>query len=791
MKSNWMKALIIIVLILSAAFIIQKVTVQTEDNRINSPAEADPGTEDTVPLAENKAGSNWKTLNDAEELSAYMYSVAENRRFILCMKEDGEVAVWDRRAGHLYATNPLDKEEDTIAKAINKVNLGSQAYVEFVDQNGLTAAANTLGAAVNKGNVRYEPIERGVKFRYYFDTYDVTIAIAYTLEEDGLKVEFPFEDITEHLEEGKTAADKASVSYWGVMSVTLLPYFGAAGLDEEGYILLPDGSGALMYHNNNKAAYEAYSQAVYSREPALHMERNTNVGESIRMPVFGSKAGDNGFFGIITSGEASAFINAMTSGVITSYNTVYPRFIYRQVATAVTSVNNRYGTAGAIGANLITAIYPEDRSFAVKYSLLHEEGLNYADMAECYRNYLIAEKGLAKKASVTEAPLYLKLYGGLEVEKYILGFKTDYLQKLTSYKEAEEILQQLLELKVDQIVFQYTGWQKDGIESEIQSKVRFEKALGGYDDYQALVSFINDNNIKFFPDFDFVNFYQSGNGFSLFNDAVQAIQQTPAYQFEYDLNTLNKYGSSRWRLLTPVKAYEAFEALADNYDRMLAGNISLSTLGTTVYSDFTQKAAGIHRDDTLRLWERILKTAGDRYDNVMIDGGNIYGAVNASHIFGVTADSTEYDMADETVPFYQIVLHGYASYSTKPINLSADPDKELLKALETGSSLGFALMAGDPYEIVETKYNYLFSANYRDWLTTISEQYRKAAPILQYVSGKVITEHTMLLKNVYKTVYEDGSTVYVNYGKKAATADGLQVEAGDYVFIPGTEQEEK
>ena len=100
-------------------------------------------------------------------------------------------------------------------------------------------------------------------------------------------------------------------------------------------------------------------------------------------------------------------------------------------------------------------------------------------------------------------------------------------------------------------------------------------------------------------------------------------------------------------------------------------------------------------------------------------------------------------------------------------------------------------MAGDPYEIVETKYNYLFSANYRDWLTTISEQYRKAAPILQYVSGKVITEHTMLLKNVYKTVYEDGSTVYVNYGKKAAAADGLQVEAGDYVFIPGTEQEEK
>lgn len=791
-KGIWLLAPVIIVLLIVTALTIRN-RVQNKEQPDTAAAgttiavAADNTAGQDIKLPESKTGSSWKSVGDTEELAAYAYGTAENERFLLCMKENGEIAVWDKEEKHLYASNPVDQDQDSVAKAINKVNLGSQAYVEFVDQNGATAAANTLGGAVGKGNVSYEPIEGGVKFWYYFDTYDVLIAVDYILEEDGIKVEFPFEDIRERISEGAAAPDKSTTSYWGVMSISLLPYFSAAGMQDEGYLFVPDGSGALMYHNNNKAGYSPYSQEVYSREPSLNLERQTNSSKSIRMPVFGTKIGDNGFLAVITSGEASATINAMTSGVLTSYNNVYPKFVYRQVATAVTSVSNRYGGAGAIGANLVTAIYPQAGSFSVKYYLLHEEGLDYVDMAECYRNYLIEEKGLEKQSSVSGAPFYLNLYGGLEIEKYVLGFKTDYLQKMTTYKEAEKILQELLDKGIDQIAFKYTGWQKHGIESEIPADLEFESSLGGKKDYEELAAFIKEKGISFFPDIDLLNFWQTGNGYSLFNDAALSIQQTPAYQYRYDLNTLKKYAGSKWRLLTPVKVYDAFERLTGKYGKMQVNNISLTTLGTMVYSDFSQKSTGICRDDTAALWEDILTEAGEKYDSVMVDGGNVYAAAKASHIFGAATKSTGYDMADESIPFYQIVLHGYVSYSTEPINLSADTQKEMLKALETGSSLAYSLMYGDPYEIVETKYNFLYSANYKDWIATMEDQYKRTAPVLEAVSDKTIVEHKMLGQKVYKTVFEDGSTVYVNYGKNTVTEEGHTIGATDFVFIPATE----
>ncbi|HWT75937.1 MAG TPA: DUF5696 domain-containing protein [Mobilitalea sp.] len=774
-RRNLFIALIMVVLIIAAGIFVLKDRLWTKSNQTDTVLTG--SAEEKITLPASKVGDNWRSIGKTDKLSYYNYIIAENDHFILCMKDNGEIGVWDKTANYLYASNPIDKEEDQLAKAMNKMALGSQAVVEFIDQGGGTSFANTLGGAVNSGNISYEPTENGIKFWYYFDSANVAVALNYTLEEDGLRVQVPFQDFKE--------------SGNGVMSISLLPYFGAAGLKDEGYIFVPDGCGALMYDNNNKASYQPYSQEVYSREPSLYLERNTDIGKSIRMPVFGAKTGDSGYLAVITEGEASASINAMTSGAITSYNNVYPKFIYRQVAQAVTEVSNRYGSAKAIAANVVTKVFPKNDKFEVKYYLLHKADLSYVDMAECYRNYLIENKGLEKKASVTTSLLYLDLYGGLKMDAYMLGIKYKAVHKLTTYQEAKDILRQLLDKGVDQIAFKYTGWQKGGIESEILTKPEFEGALGGYDDYKDLTDFIKEKGIEFFPDIDLLNFYKSGNGMTLLGDTAQSIIQTPAFQYQYDLDTLknvmNGTGEVRkWRLLTPTKTYQAFEELTKNYDKLLVDNISLTSMGNMVYSDFSQKANGYHRDDTRKLWETILKEAKEQFSNVMVDGGNAYAAIDASHIFGVTSQSTQYDMEDETVPFYQIVFHGYTSYSTEPINLSADPQAELLKALETGSNLGYTLMAGDPFEIVKTKYNFIFTGSAEDWLDTVAAQYKIAAPVLQAVSDKVIIDHTMLQKKVYKTVFEDGSTIYVNYGKNPVTVDGQQINAKNFVFIKGT-----
>ncbi|HBG00053.1 MAG TPA: hypothetical protein DDW87_00560, partial [Firmicutes bacterium] len=54
-------------------------------------------------------------------------------------------------------------------------------------------------------------------------------------------------------------------------SVALLRFFGAADTTEEGYIFVPDGSGALINLNNGKTNQTLYSEPVYGRDGALPM----------------------------------------------------------------------------------------------------------------------------------------------------------------------------------------------------------------------------------------------------------------------------------------------------------------------------------------------------------------------------------------------------------------------------------------------------------------------------------------------------------------------------------------
>ena len=73
------------------------------------------------------------------------------------------------------------------------------------------------------------------------------IPIEYRLEEDSLVVTVPTEDVVYPLEVESPDGELVTMP---LAAITVLPYFGAAGENEEGYIFVPDGSGAIMMLNN-------------------------------------------------------------------------------------------------------------------------------------------------------------------------------------------------------------------------------------------------------------------------------------------------------------------------------------------------------------------------------------------------------------------------------------------------------------------------------------------------------------------------------------------------------------
>ena len=224
-----------------------------------------------LPLPEQQIGDSWKKAAGEAADRGYTWLAMENERLAFYVNEGGNIGVYDKAGSAWFTSIPTEEEReaDETAKAINKVNLGSDYQLVFVDQNGAVSVKNTLAGAVNDGNVRLVDTGEGMKVWYYIEDTDVSFSVLYELTDDGFTVTVPFEDFKEHIQEGRTAADRGTVSYWGIRDISILPYFGAAGPEDEGYMLIPDGSGALIEFNYQKSSYGAYSHDVYGRYPVL------------------------------------------------------------------------------------------------------------------------------------------------------------------------------------------------------------------------------------------------------------------------------------------------------------------------------------------------------------------------------------------------------------------------------------------------------------------------------------------------------------------------------------------
>ncbi|HBG00014.1 MAG TPA: hypothetical protein DDW87_00365, partial [Firmicutes bacterium] len=154
--------------------------------------------------------------------------------------------------------------------------------------------------------------------------FTFTLAVEYRLDGDNLVVRVPWEGIT--FPQNILSPNNQRVTY-PLVTVDVLPYFGAAHSGEDGYIFVPDGCGALIYLNNGKVDASPYAGVIYGSDhglaaPALNLVR----GQQTYLPVFGIKKGEQALFAIIEQGDAMTQVNADISGRQISYNVVYPQF---------------------------------------------------------------------------------------------------------------------------------------------------------------------------------------------------------------------------------------------------------------------------------------------------------------------------------------------------------------------------------------------------------------------------------------------------------------------------------
>ena len=694
---------------------------------------------------------------------------AENKLFILRYSAGGDIELQSKTDGTVWYSSPPEAMEDETVKGAIRMALGSQLVVGFSDDRGKYSSVTSMASCVNKGYLKTTKIDDGVEFLYDFKgkTEGFSVPVRITLEKDYLKAEIIASKIKE------TGTNR-------VMTVALLPFFGAGSKSDNGYSLIPDGSGALINFNNGKTGVAQYRESVYGRDPALTTVYKRTVKQTIALPVFGIKKNDSAFLSVITKGDFSATIISNVAGSKESplYNQTYAVFDYR-------SADNVNFLEASFTSKDVTFIAKQKTScdtFEVRYYPLSGDK-DYNEMANRYRTFLMEEKGLDTAVPTQKLPFYLDLTGAFKKDATFLGFPATKTVPLTKYSEAADILKALQNKGIDNIACRYTGWMKGGLNSKIQTSLKYEGKLGGKKGFTQLMNYTNENDILLFPEAEFQSIFGTGNGYHTTFDTVKTIGDIPAVQNTTKLNLLsNDVAAEKWFLLKPAKMTQALTKYIRAFSQAGYKNISAATLGSQSYSDFNKKSFTV-RDENGEQIVKALKTLNKNTEQLMLNGANAYALPYSTHIVNAPLFSSRFDVADAEIPFYQMVIHSLKSYSGSPANMEGDPRTALLKAVQTGASLHFSWFAADTSTILKTERDNLYASGYKDWLNDAAAEYKELNSAIGSLSENKIEKFIIHSEYLTETVYQGGARVLVNFSETDEKIDGVKVTARNFAVI--------
>lgn len=715
-----------------------------------------------------------------DEALAEMTEVGKTDALTLYVNEATCIfAVKNNKSGYIWWSTPYDYETDPLAGGVQKNLMASTLTYRPLDADtNVMVNTTTLSkeASVNKKTFYQEKIDNGVKFTFEFLSHNLSVPVSIRIEENKLIVKIHTDEINERIE------DDNELKQYKLVTMDLIRSFGAGRADEDGYILIPDGSGAIINFNNGKTSTQVYRGQVYGEDLAISKTIAPTKTEQVYLPVLGIVKDIDGkneaMLGVVTEGDAYAYVNASVSGqATTSINSAWFSFEFRATDTYT------MGTKTPLTVFQSGDIRIDD--IEVCYYIMSDDEIGTADLAETYRNYLVNEKGMQKQSMEDSNALYLTTYGGTVKKQSILGFPVDMQTVATSYSQAQEILQQLANLGVDDISLIYNDFNDTGVRSRVSTGVNYSKKLGGQNDFRNLYQFCTNRDYTVFPSVDFMEFSESGNGYSFTLNSSKRITNAYATQTDFELayGTPDTEVKPTWTILSPYYWPDIFNKLVKSFNEEGVTNISLNQATACLYSDFGRKNSEgkehIVRNDSIKILAAGYQQLRNAGIGIIAQECNAYALPYVNAITNVPLYSSNYDLFDYDVPFYQMVIHGYIPYSSKAVNASSNAEELLLLSLMTGSGVHYEMMYSSPNEFTDCSYDTLFYADYAGWLDNAAAEYKLFNGIVSSLSDKTITKFERISGKVLSLTYSDGTVIGVDVDNYTYTINGQEYNLAD------------
>lgn len=782
-----------------ATAVSEEVAEETEeedaDNAVSEEEEASEEAEDEVVEEAEDADSDSEDSEDEEEEETVAYVtdeeeiarcevVTENDEAIMYLDREYErIGIYVKASGKVWWSNCVNALlDDATTKSSLQENRLSNIAVKYGNATDLIISAYLYSyrQSTGKEDTEFELLDNGVKVTYSFSSAKATVPVYYILEDTYLECYINTNEIKEKA--GYVEGEDAQESDSDVLILTELamnPYFGAADTEATGYMLIPDGSGARINLNNGKSTYSNYSSYIYGRDTANVKDNQPDETEQAYLPVLAMVQGSDGLVMVATDGDTFASANAAVaynSDDNAAYNYCYFSFTLRSTDTYSMSGDSSSIIMFEKGDGTIAV-----EKLAVRYYWVtsEEEEVTYTEIADVYRNYLIEDEGLTQKTDSDYAPLFVEFYGGTLKSKSILGIPVNLKTAFTTFDQAADILEQLVELGVDEFVVNYNDWTTDSMTGKLDTAGSVASVLGGKSDLEDLIEYCESINADFYASITDYTFSKNGNGFwTLFNTAYR-VSKSYARPYEYNIAYGTPNSGVASALLSPRSIAKLAKKVANNFEKYDLPGAGLGAYAYTLWGDYSNKNR-TNREVTAQYIIDYYKSIAGVVDNIIADSPNAYLLSYVDVIQNLTLQSSQFKIVDEDVPFVQLVLHGYIPYSTEAINGSADSMELFLRAIASGSYVKYTFIYEETTEIEDTDYINLYYANYDGWLEQAAAEYELAREILAPVSDSVITGYEVD-GSVITTTYENGTVTTVNLSTGEITANGKTYNYSDYV----------
>lgn len=694
--------------------------------------------------------------------------VAENDRLELHYDTvESQIILKDKLTGEEWRSTPDDIAQDKRATGVNKINRQSDLIVQYHNTSYVTNQVNSYTGAIKKGDFTWELIDNGVAIRYYFPKQGFVIPVQYVLEEDCLAASIISEGIEEEVwEDPDTDPEKKQT----VMNVALLPFMGAAGSDDEGYLIIPDGSGALIHFNNGRTGAAIYQQDVYGRDDALTIRKAATSTYDVNMPLFGIVRNGRALMAVVENGDYQAQLNAMVNGQLTGYSNAYfaAQYIHMEANTIMP------GSEHSTDVMLPTNTFRDMGNFTVRYYPLAAENATYADVAAAYR----AQLGL-ENAAADAATQQLEMVASIPSIDTFLGVPYESVRVLTSYEQAAKTLRDFAAEGLDDLTLRYVGWSKQSVRGKMVTGLDLDKRLGGKKAFDGLRQAVKDTGAEMTLAVDLIDIYEDGNGYWSLFAATDSVNSTSKQVPEFLQSTGYQDPEGKpWYLLSPDKVPEAARKLAGNLSGQVDG-VSLNMLGSAVYSSFGKTS--ISRTSAGAYWQEALKTLSGSMQTLSAKTASAYAFPYIQQVDSAPCASSRFEVTDTEIPFYQLVTHGAMTLYTEPVNEDGNVRKALLRAIEYGMYPSWRVIAGDTALLSGTDYASWHAASLDAWRDEIKNTAAWMAPLGVY-AGMQMTGHEQVTATLSATTYQNGDVVLVNYAKEDAVHLGVTVPAQGYAI---------